>query len=152
MNSKGAPDLNVDYVTYFKRCDVLVSHLKKVHEKRPFDQVAAVAKGGLIVGTYIAYKLDLPLYAVYASSYDKEKQQKKLTTFVPTHIPFCEKTVLLIDDVWHSGATITALKREMEQRQGYVCPATLYRKETTGFYLIDELAVFTKHWLEFWYE
>ena len=88
-------DLEVHTTMYFLWCDVLAKRLKVAHEKHPFDQVVAVAKGGLIVGTYVAYKLDLPLYVVYASSYE-ERQQKKLTTFVPTHIPLRGKKVLLI--------------------------------------------------------
>ena len=139
---------------YFLWCDVLAKRLKVAHEKHPFDQVVAVAKGGLIVGTYVAYKLDLPLYVVYASSYE-ERQQKKLTTFVPTHIPLRGKKVLLIDDVWDSGATMKALQQEMEQRQGqepYVCPATLYRKKATGFYFVDEFAKYTEKWISFFYE
>ena len=81
-----------------------------------FDVMVIVTRGGIIPGGMLceALKIEIVLTAAVDFPFEAERQAAKLMAW-PKFIPFPEvenitgRNVLVVDDVWGSGRTITAV-------------------------------------------
>lgn len=75
------------------------------HEK-PFDEIVAIARGGLTLGHLLSDHLRIPICSITIQSYtDIQKQgQLKITAGLSAHIKGLR--ILLVDDIADSGKTL----------------------------------------------
>lgn len=73
---------------------------------KPFDEIVAIARGGLTLGHLLTDSLRLPICSITIQSYtDIQKQgELKITAKLGKHI--AEKRILLVDDIADSGKTL----------------------------------------------
>jgi hypoxanthine phosphoribosyltransferase len=110
-------------VLSWNEVDKLIDHLVPQFETE-FDAMVMITRGGVIPGGMIAEALQLD--AILTASVDfpaemeMEKQREKARLLAwPKFIQFPEEStlrgrrVLIVDDVWGSGRTITAVKNRI---------------------------------------
>jgi len=95
-----------------------------------FDVMVIVTRGGIIPGGMLceALKIEIVLTAAVDFPFEAERQAAKLMAW-PKFIQFPEvenitgRNVLVVDDVWGSGRTITAVKNRISSAGGrpYTC-------------------------------
>jgi hypoxanthine phosphoribosyltransferase len=108
----------------------LIDHLTPQF-KIDFDAMVIITRGGVIPGGMIAEALDIK--DVLTASVDFPLQQKadRLLAW-PQFIQFPEdsqldgRRVLVVDDVWGSGRTITAVKNRVAAAGGYPFTCVLH--------------------------
>ena len=89
------PRIYVSEAEYFSICKELLAKIRESKER--FDYIIAIARGGLYVGTFLSYRLSIPMYVVYAKSY-KGMYRGDVTLWIPDlHVK--RKKILLVDDV-----------------------------------------------------
>lgn len=95
--------MNIDHNSLFSLIDSLLITIKDRGKR--YDQIIAVSRGGLFLGQYLAYGLNIPLNIIHASSYDDKTKLKsiKLSKFL---LPLKGQTFLIVDDIYDSGRTI----------------------------------------------
>lgn len=101
--------------------DTLVPQLRTVGS---FDALLMVTRGGLVPGGLLCEALEISyvLTAAVRFSVDNERAQlAALPTFLqfPTDDLLNRRKLLIIDDVWGSGRTSTAVKNRCEAAGGY---------------------------------
>jgi uncharacterized protein len=111
--------------------DKLIDHLIPQFEEE-FDAMLMITRGGLIPGGMLAEALNLTTILTAAVDFPAEmegEQTKDKLRAWPQFIQFPEsillrdQRVLVIDDVWGSGRTITAVKNRVSGSGGmpYTC-------------------------------
>ncbi|MEA4908151.1 MAG: phosphoribosyltransferase family protein [Anaerolineaceae bacterium] len=113
--------------------DKLIDHLIPQFESE-FDAMMMITRGGIIPGGMLAEALQLATILTAAVDFpaemESEKQKEKARLLAwPKFIQFPEnpilrgQRVLVIDDVWGSGRTITAVKNRISSAAGipYTC-------------------------------
>lgn len=140
-------------ITWFKYlwdCNTLLKKIVKSQEN--FDCILGVSKGGNIVATILAYKLNLPLSIISVESYDGEKKGKvEINRGITNFDKFKTfKKILLVDDLIDSGDTLINLTKYFKDRQ--ISSAVLYSKneKVTPNYCIGVFN--SKTWIKFPYE
>jgi hypoxanthine phosphoribosyltransferase len=104
--------------------DVLLAQLRSAGT---FDAVLLITRGGIIPGGMICEALDIRWVLTAAVRFPSEIGTKPLAAW-PEFIQFPDENIisgrrtLLVDDVWGSGRTITAVKGRVEAAGGK--PAT----------------------------
>jgi len=97
----------------------LIDHLVPQFETE-FDAMVLVTRGGIVPGGMLCEALDLyvVLTAAVDFPFEIEQEEKKLLAW-PRFIQFPDaeelrdRRVLIVDDVWGSGRTITAVKNRV---------------------------------------
>jgi uncharacterized protein len=103
--------------------DKLIDHLIPQFDTE-FDAMVVITRGGIVPGGLLAEALNLTTILTAAVDFPAETddlQQKQQTRWMawPNFIQFPEnillenKKVLIVDDVWGSGRTITAVKNRI---------------------------------------
>jgi hypoxanthine phosphoribosyltransferase len=109
--------------------DKLIDHLTPQFEAE-FEHMVIITRGGIVPGGLLAEVLNIS--TIFTASVDfpaemeSEKRQKEKTRFLvwPNFLQFPEenllqgKRVLLVDDVWGSGRTITVVKNRVASSGG----------------------------------
>ena len=117
--------------------DKLIDHLIPQFEEA-FEHMVVITRGGIIPGGLIAEVLNIT--TIFTASVDfpaemeSEKKQKEKTRWLvwPNFLQFPEnihlrgKRVLLVDDVWGSGRTITAVKNRVTSAGGIPSTCVLH--------------------------
>ena len=107
-----------------KIIDVLIPQLRAVG---PFDAMLMITRGGLIPGGLLAEALDL--HHVLTAAVDFPSTASAGLMAWPTFLQFPDSSLLIhrrtliVDDVWGSGRTSTAVKGRTESAgaQAYTC-------------------------------
>lgn len=120
-------------VLTWKDVDKLVDHLVPQFEVE-FDTMVAITRGGIIPGGLLAEALNVEIILIasvdFPAELENEEQRKKSRLIAwPNFLMFPDNSllrgrrVLVIDDVWGSGRTITAVKNRVSGAGGipYVC-------------------------------
>jgi hypoxanthine phosphoribosyltransferase len=110
----------------------LIDHLSPQF-KTEFDAMVIITRGGVIPGGMIAEALDIKDVLTASVDFPFQLQQKaaKLLAW-PQFIQFPEdsqlagRRVLVVDDVWGSGRTITAVKNRVAAAGGYPLTCVLH--------------------------
>jgi hypoxanthine phosphoribosyltransferase len=114
--------------------DKLIDHLIPQFETE-FDAMLLITRGGLIPGGLLAEALRIDTILTAAVDFpaetqmDEERKEKARLLSWPKFIQFPDnellagKRVLIVDDVWGSGRTITAVKNKVTGASGlsYTC-------------------------------
>lgn len=118
--------------------DVLLPQLKG-----PFDALLMITRGGIVPGGMISEALDIKVVLTAAVDFPMDIASVKLLAW-PEFLQFPDerllagRRVLLVDDVWGSGRTITAVKNRVEASGGFPELCVLHYNPTR--------TLFTKAW------
>jgi hypoxanthine phosphoribosyltransferase len=121
-----------------KLMDVLLPQLKG-----PFDALLMITRGGIVPGGMISEALDIKVVLTAAVDFPLDLAPAKLLAW-PEFLQFPDerllagRRVLLVDDVWGSGRTITAVKNRVEAAGGFPELCVLHYNPTR--------TLFTKAW------
>lgn len=108
-------------------CDRLADQLAG----QPFEGLLAVTRGGLIPAGLLAYRLNLRDILVAAMQfYDDNGARAAQPTFLqfPAAPLLCGRRILVVDEVWDSGRTITAVCDRVRDAGGAPVTAVLHHK------------------------
>lgn len=113
--------------------DKIIDHLIPQFEVE-FDAMIMVTRGGLVPGGMLAEALKMPIILTAAVDFpaemetEQEKAKSRLRMWpqflqFPDDALLREKKILVVDDVWGSGRTITAVKNKITGAGGtpYTC-------------------------------
>src|SRR5215207_10663930 len=86
--------------------------------KDPFDAILMITRGGIVPGGLISEALDIKVVLTAAVAFPAGSESTKLMAW-PDFLQFPDETllagrqILVVDDVWGSGRTITAVKNRV---------------------------------------
>jgi uncharacterized protein len=112
--------------------DALIDHLVPQFQTE-FEAMVMITRGGIIPGGMLAEALDIQdvLTAAVDFPFELQRQQAKLLAW-PQFIQFPDQTqlrgqrVLVVDDVWGSGRTITAVRSRVSGMGGFPSTCVLH--------------------------
>ncbi|MFZ5808866.1 MAG: phosphoribosyltransferase [Chloroflexota bacterium] len=116
-------------VLTWRDVDLLVDHLLPQFETE-FDAILMITRGGIIPGGLLAEAMDITHVLTAAVDFPAQIAMEKARLFAwPEFIQFPEdrllraRKTLVVDDVWGSGRTITAVKNRVASAGGtpYTC-------------------------------
>ena len=131
---------------------------KILDELPPIDTVLIITRGGLHLGYYIAKALGIrDIQTFNVASYTDGNQQEALRDFTQHSLNLTSKSVLVIDDLIDSGATLNYVHGILAIPGQVINYATLYLKKNHRCKIPREKLVFLKEmdaeeWIEFYYE
>jgi hypothetical protein len=116
--------------------DKLIDHLVPQFDTE-FNEMIVITRGGIVPGGLLAEALNITTILTASVDFPSETenlQHKTQTRFVawPNFIQFPEnqllesKKILVVDDVWGSGRTITAVKNRINGAGGIVFTTVLH--------------------------
>jgi hypothetical protein len=123
----------------WSQIESMVTQLAERMHGRSFDGMLAVTRGGLVPAGMIAYHLGIRNILVAAVQfYSGVGRRGDAPTFLqfPADPFLSHKTVLVVDDIWDSGKTISAVKARVIAAGGTPVTAVLHYKP--GASLIPE--------------
>ena len=115
----------------------LVDHLMP-QLRTGFDALLLITRGGIIPGGMIAERLDIGYILTAAVRFPTELADKRLAW--PTFLQFPEdallrgRRVLIVDDLWSSGRTITTVIGRVETAGGQPETAVLHYKPGSSLF------------------
>jgi hypothetical protein len=89
-----------------------------------FDGMVMITRGGLVPGGIVSEALDIKHILTAAVDFPSDVEAMKLMT-LPNFLQFPDnhllggRRILVVDDVWGSGRTITAVKSRVEAAGGF---------------------------------
>lgn len=96
--------------------------------------ILAIARGGLVPATLIAYELEIKsVYIARASSYSNDNAKGSLNIEIPDIEKLRNQHVLIVDDLSDSGDTLFAIVKEVKSVTEEITTATLYIKRGTAY-------------------
>ena len=105
--------------------DALIDHLLPQFEGE-FEAMVVITRGGIVPGGLLAEAMGLVHILTAAVNFPAKIEMQKASLFVwPDFIQFPDdhllrgRTVLVVDDVWGSGRTITAVKNRVSAAGGF---------------------------------
>jgi len=117
----------------WEEVDVLVDHLVPQFDVE-FDGMVIITRGGIVPGGLLAAALDLENILIASVDFPAEAEMESVrnhSKFIawpeflqfPAQDVIAERTILIVDDVWGSGRTITAVKNRVSGLGGdpYSC-------------------------------
>jgi len=141
--------MKYDYNTFNKELDLLI---KKLDGYIP-DIILSVARGGVVLGALLSYRLGIrELYSINSIHYDDKKRLDHIKVY---NIPDLgsKNRVLIVDDIIDSGESMAEILKKINKQY----PTNEY-KTATLFYKKDAILKpdFTLHeateWIEFFWE
>lgn len=94
------------------------------------DVIVGVARGGLLPAVILSHQLDIPMAAVnYSSKAGNGDNKNHINDIAEIY----GLSILIVDDIYDSGRTITELAAEYSDRSHTVYTAVLYYKENLEF-------------------
>ncbi len=112
--------------------DRLVQHLLPQFEGE-FDSMVLITRGGIIPGGMLAEAMNITHILTAAVDFPAELERERTGLFVwPRFIQFPEDNLirarrcLVVDDVWGSGRTITAVKNRIAAAGGFASTCVMH--------------------------
>jgi len=108
-----------------------------------FESLLMITRGGLVPGGIISEALDIKHLLIAAVDFPNELEAARLMSW-PKFLQFPEdqllagRRILVVDDVWSSGRTITAVKSRIEAAAGF--------PELCVLHYNPKRTLFTKTW------
>lgn len=121
-------------------------------DKKPYNEIVAIARGGLTFGHLLSDFLRLPVSTITIQSYTDIQTQGDVTITKKIQGSIAGKHVLLVDDVADSGKTIqraVSYLRRLNPKK--ITTVTMYYKPRSAF-RPDYYARQTTRWILFPYE
>lgn len=97
-----------------------------------FDAMAIITRGGIVPGGLLAEALDIKKILTAAVDFVELDLPNVKLAALPSFLQFPEerllkaKRILIVDDVWGSGRTITAVKDKIQAAQGLPSTCVLH--------------------------
>ncbi len=113
--------------------DGLIDHLLP-QLAGPYDALVMITRGGIVPGGIISEALDIRDVLTAAVAFPPAGQRPEARLAWPTFLQFPSeeqifgRRVLVVDDIWDSGRTITAVRARIESQGGYPELAVLHYK------------------------
>lgn len=142
----------ISFDQYAGMCERLGKAIRRAGRK--YDAIVCLARGGMLVGDILSRILKLPLGVMVTSAYKEDgvAGEVLLSDVSITDPSKLKGNILLVDDLLDSGATITAVEKELYKR--YDCESVdigvLWWKHTSEFdpdYWIKYLAEKENGWI-----
>ena len=112
--------------------DKLIQHLLPQFEGE-FDSMVLITRGGIIPGGMLAESMGITHILTAAVDFPAELERERTGLFVwPRFIQFPEDNLirgrrcLVVDDVWGSGRTITAVKNRISAAGGFASTCVMH--------------------------
>jgi hypothetical protein len=112
--------------------DKLIDHLVPQFE-RQFEAMVMITRGGIVPGGMLAEALGMTHILTAAVDFPAEMEREKSGLFAwPRYLQFPENSLvearetLVVDDVWGSGRTITAVKNRVSSAGGFPSTCVLH--------------------------
>jgi hypoxanthine phosphoribosyltransferase len=112
--------------------DRLIQHLLPQFEGE-FDSMVIITRGGIIPGGLLAEAMNITHILTAAVDFPAEMEREQAGLFAwPRFIQFPDNTLLrarrclVVDDVWGSGRTITAVKHRIASAGGFSSTCVLH--------------------------
>lgn len=121
----------------WQQIETMVEQLAEPLRLRTFDAMLAVTRGGMVPAGMIAYHLGIRNILVAAVQfYSGVGRHAEKPTFLQFPAdPFVSgKSLLIVDDIWDSGKTISAVKGRVLAAGGLPSTAVLHYKPTASMY------------------
>lgn len=121
-------------------------------DKKPYDEIVAIARGGLTLGHLLSDFLRIPISTITIQSYTDIQTQGNLTITKKIQGSIAGKYILLVDDVADSGKTIrraVSYLRRLKPKK--ITTVTMFYKPHSVF-RPDYFARQTRRWILFPYE
>lgn len=121
----------------WQQIEHMVAQLAQQMRGRSFDAMLAVTRGGLVPAGLIAYHLGVRNILVAAVQfYSGVGRRADAPTFLqfPADPFLSGKTVLIVDDIWDSGKTISAVKTRVQAAEGTAVTAVLHYKPNASLF------------------
>lgn len=119
-------------VLNWQEIDKLIDHLLPQFEKE-FEAMVLITRGGIVPGGMLAEAMGLTNILTAAVDFPAEVEREKAGLFAwPRFLQFPSdellrgKRVLVVDDVWGSGRTITAVKNRVSAAGGFPSTCVLH--------------------------
>ena len=116
----------------WEEVDKLIQYLLPQFEGE-FDAMVIITRGGLIPGGILAEAMNITHILIAAVDFPAEMEREKTGLFAwPRFIQFPEESqlrgrrCLVVDDVWGSGRTITAVKNRISAAGGFSSTCVLH--------------------------
>lgn len=125
-----------EYLSW-SQIEQMVKQLAQTMQGRSFDGMMAVTRGGLMPAGMIAYHLGIRNILVAAVQfYSGVGRRADAPTFLqfPADPFLSGKTLLIVDDIWDSGKTISAVKSRVVAAGGTPVTAVLHYKPSASLY------------------
>jgi uncharacterized protein len=136
--------INKEYVSW-QQIETMVAQLAESMRGQTCDALLAVTRGGLVPAGMLAYHLSIRNILVAAVQfYSGVARRAASPTFLqfPADPFLSGQTVLIVDDIWDSGKTITAVQSRVLAAGGTPITTVLHYKpaaslfaETPSFYV-----------------
>lgn len=138
------------YEQFFEDTRTLAKEIKRTYEP---DVILAIARGGVMLGHFLAELLELrDLYSMNSIHYEKDH---KLDTIEIYNIPDLsnKQQLLIVDDVIDSGETMIEIKRVLHKKFPHLTikVATALYKDNALF-IPDYRARHTNEWINFFWD
>ncbi len=121
-----------EFLTW-REVDKLIDHLLPQFELT-FDSMIMISRGGIVPGGLLAEAMDIQkllIASVYFPSELEEMERSRLLAW-PNFLMFPEddllngERILIVDDVWGSGRTITSVKNRVSAAGGFSYTCVLH--------------------------
>ncbi|MEK7533058.1 MAG: phosphoribosyltransferase family protein [Patescibacteria group bacterium] len=143
--------LPVTWKDYHVLCQKIAAAILN-HEKRPFDEIVAIGRGGLNVGLIMSDFLRIPLSSITIQSYTDIKKHGVMTITEKLGKSIEGSHILLVDDNADSGKTfIRAIEYLKTFHPASITTASLFYKPWST-YQPDYFAKRTTRWILFPHE
>jgi hypoxanthine phosphoribosyltransferase len=105
--------LPVTWNHYHKLTQKLAAAVLDTQE--PFDEIVAIARGGLTLGHLLSDYLRIPISSITIQSYTDIQQQGEVQITAGLAREIAGKRILLVDDIADSGKTLVRAVRYLEE-------------------------------------
>jgi len=125
-----------EYLSW-QQIERIVELLADQMRDRTFDAMLAVTRGGLVPAGLMAYHLGIRNILVAAVEfYSGVGRRADAPTFLqfPADPFLSGKTILVVDDIWDSGKTISAVKARVQAAGGNPVTAVLHYKPEASLF------------------
>ncbi len=122
---------------------------------RPYapDALVSVARGGMMLGQFISYGLDLRnIHSVRVEAYDGEERRERATVLGHCDLSGAQR-VLIVDDIVDSGMTLEALLESLRNAypQAEFRTAAIFHKPSASLQPDFSVREATE-WIDFFWE
>lgn len=139
--------VNNYYVTWDEYSKTVIQLARTIKSSGwQFDQIVAIARGGMFVGDPLTRIFKKPIAVTVASSYrGKERKEMLLSKEVAMSTDTIGKRILLVDDLVDSGESLIAMTKFLKEKYSHIeeiRTAVLWKKSGTNFnpdYYADEV-------------
>lgn len=131
-----------------------VNKISDTFKDKHIDCIIALMRGGLVLGTMVSHRLNIPMRCIGLSSYNEDNKQEKIIVYQKVKLDKNFKIVLVIDDIIDSGKTIKYIKNKIEKKHTKTkfyyttMYATDKHKDNVDYYCYDK----NDKWLMFPWE